>query len=89
MNYPNAKKHSAPKTDVAFKFKLCYQEFPGFDALLQQKITQHGFPNKKANVDPGDIFNEVADMNLKEEVRSCQHFIVDSELEQVRHKVFY
>ena len=25
-----AKKHSAPKPDVAFKCNLCYQEFPGF-----------------------------------------------------------
>ena len=28
-----AKKHSAPKPDVNFKCKLCYQEFPGFLAL--------------------------------------------------------
>ena len=28
------------------------------------------------------------DANLKEELRSCQHFLVDSELERAEHKVF-
>ena len=30
LNYHIAKKHSAPKPDVTFKCKICYQEFPGF-----------------------------------------------------------
>ena len=33
LNYHIAKKHSAPKPDVTFKCKLCFQEFPGFHAL--------------------------------------------------------
>ena len=41
MFYHIAKKHSAPKLDVNFKCKLCYQEFPGFYALRQQRNTQH------------------------------------------------
>ena len=41
-----------------------------------------------ADVDPDDIINEVGDTNLKEELRSCQHSLVDCELERVRHKVF-
>ena len=31
--YHVAKKHSAPKPDVTFKCKLCFQELPGFYAL--------------------------------------------------------
>ena len=42
LNYHFAKKHSAPKLDVTSKCKLCYQEFPGFYALRQHRITQHG-----------------------------------------------
>ena len=42
LNYHIAKKHSAPKPDVTFKCKLCYQEFPGFYALRQHRNTQHG-----------------------------------------------
>ena len=34
------------------------------------------------------MINEVDDANLKEELRSCQHLLVDSELERARHKVF-
>ena len=33
LNYHIAKKQSAPKPDITFKCKLCFQEFPGFYAL--------------------------------------------------------
>ena len=82
------KKTQRPKSVVTFKCKLCYQEFPGFYALRQHKITKHGFPIETTIVDPDDIINEVDDRSLKEELRSCQHFLLDSELERVRHKVF-
>ena len=42
LNYHIAKKHGAPKLDVTFKCKLCYQEFPGFYSLRQHRNTQHG-----------------------------------------------
>ena len=41
LNYHIAKKHSAPKLDVTFKCKLCYQDFPGVYALRQYRNTQH------------------------------------------------
>ena len=28
LNYQKAKKHSAPKPEITFKSKLCYEEFP-------------------------------------------------------------
>ena len=67
---------------------MFYQEFPGFHALRQLKNTQSGFPIKIALVELDDIFNEVDDPSLKEELRSCQFNLVDSDLERVRHKVF-
>ena len=78
------KKQNASKPAASFKCKLCYKEFPGIYALRQNKSTQHGFSIKTANVDPDDIMNEVDDTNPKEELRSCQHFLVISELEGVR-----
>ena len=39
---------------------------------------------KTAKLDRDDIINEVDDADLEEELRSCQHFLVDYEL----HKVF-
>ena len=90
MNYQIGKKHSAPKLDVTFKFKLCYQEFPGFYALRQQKNTQHGIQigSGTRDVIVEHIVEDVEDHSLREELRPCQHFLVDSELERARHKVF-
>ena len=83
-----AQKHSASKLDVAFKCKHCYQEFLEFYALRQHKSAQHGFLFKTANVRSDNKTNEVDDANLKEELRQCQHFLGDSQLERARYKVF-
>ena len=89
LNYHIAKEHSAPKLDVTFKCKLCYQEFPGFYALRQRATTQHWMEIKSGTRD-GDvehIVGDVEDQRLKEELRSCQQILMDSELERARHKV--
>ena len=39
-------------------------------------------------VDVEHIVRDVDDHSLREELRSCQHSLVDSELERARHKVF-
>ena len=90
LNYHIAKKYSAPKPDVSFKFKLCFQEFPGFYALRQHRNTQHGMQmgSRTRDVDVEHMVGDVEDHRLREELRSCQHFLVDSELERTRHKVF-
>ena len=89
LNYHIAKKHSAPKPDITFKCKLCFQEFPGFYALRQHRNTQHGMQIRSGtrNVDVAHIVGDVEDHRLGEELRTCQHFLVDSELERTRHKV--
>ena len=90
LNYHIAKKHSAPKPDVTFKCKLCCRNFPGFYALRRNRNTQHGMQigSGSRNVDVDYIVGDVEDQSLREELRSCQHFLVDSELERARHKVF-
>ena len=40
------------------------------------------------NVDVELIVGDVEDPRLREGLRSCQHFSLDSELERARHKVF-
>ena len=40
------------------------------------------------NVDVEHIVGDVEDHRLREEMRSCQRFLVDSELEWARHNVF-
>ena len=90
LNYHIAKKHSAPKPDVTFKCKLCYREYPRFYALRQHRNTQHGkqIGSETRDVDVEHIVGDVEDHSLREELRSCQHFLADSELERARHKVF-
>ena len=88
LSYHNAQKHSAPKPNVTSRCEICYQEFPGFYVLRQHKNTHNGFPIRTANVDLDNILNEVDDANFKEELLSCQQFLVNSELERARHKVF-
>ena len=40
------------------------------------------------NVNAEHKVGDVEDHSLREELRSCQHFLVDSELERARHKLF-
>ena len=89
LNYHIAKKHSAPKTDVPFKCKLCHQHFPGFYALGQHRNTQHRLQigSRTRDLDEEHIVGDVEDHRLREKLRSCQQFLVDSELERERHKV--
>ena len=90
LNYKTAKKPSAPKPDITFKCKLCNQEFPGFYALREHRNTQHGMQigSGTSDVNVEHILGDVEDNNLREELRSCQQFLVDSELGRARHKVF-
>ena len=71
------------------KCKLCYQEFPGFYALRHHRNTQHGKQIGSATrvVAVEHIGGDVQDQRLREHLRSCQNFLVDSELERARHKV--
>ena len=82
-------KHSASNFHITFKCKLCYKEYLGFYAFRQRKNTQRSCPIKSTYVETDDIINEVDDTNLKQELRSCQHFLVDSELEIARHKILF
>ena len=90
LNYFIAKRHSAPKTDVTVKCNLCYQEFPGFYALRQQRNTQHGMQigSKAREVDVEHKVEDFEDHSLREDLRSCQNFLFDSELERARERVF-
>ena len=90
LNYHIAKKHSARKPDVTFKCKLCCQELPGFYASRQHRNTQHGLQigSRTRNVNLEHRVGGVQDHSLRKELRSCQHFFVDSELERPRNKVF-
>ena len=88
--YHIAKQHSVARPSKTYKCKLCHTEFPGFYALRQHKNTQHGtqIGFGASNVDLEDIVGDVDDQSLREELQSCRHFLVDSEIQKGRHRVF-
>ena len=97
LKYHIAKQNSAAGLSKAYKFKLCYAEFPGFYALRQHKNTQHGtqIGFGASNIDMEDIVGDVNDQSLREELQSCGHFLeytleytYDSEIQKRRYSVF-
>ena len=90
LNYHIAIQHSAAGPSKTYKCNLCYAEFPGFYALCQHKNTQHGqqIGFGASNIDVEDIMGDVDDQGLREELHSCKHFLVDSEIQKRRHSVF-
>ena len=56
----------------------------------QHKNTQHGkqIGFGASNIDVEDIVGDVDDQSLREELHSCKHFLVDSEIQKGRHSVF-
>ena len=73
LYYHIAKKHSAPKPDVTFKCKLCYEEFPEFYSLRQPRNTQQGTQTglRASNIEVVEIVGVVDDQRLREDLESC------------------
>ena len=90
LNYHIAKKHSAAGSKNSHTCKECHAEFPGFYALRQHKNTQHRtqFGLGASNIDVENTVGGVDDQSLREELQSCRHFLVDSEIQKGRHSVF-
>ena len=81
LNYHIAKKQATPRVEITHSCKICLRDFSGFYALRQHKTSEHGIQMNLAEFDVNNLL-EVDDANLKEELRACQHFLVDSELER-------
>ena len=90
LNYHIVKQLSAAGPSKTYKCKLCHAEFPGFYTLRQHKEAQHGtqIGFGASNIDVEDIVGDVDDQSLREELQSCRHFLVDSEIQKGRHSVF-
>ena len=87
LNCHIAKKHATPPLKNAHKCKICFKEFSGFYALRQHKRSKHGLQMKSAELDVSNLLED-DDGDLTEELQPCQRFLVDSELEKGRHRVF-
>ena len=87
LNYHIAKKHGASKLAIAHICMICKEKFTGFYALRQHKSQVHG-QSFKTSDGSSPLLDAIDDYNLKEELRACQHFLVDSQLEKGRQRVF-
>ena len=81
------KKLSTPWEKITRKCKICLKEFPGFYALRQHKRQEQGVQMKSFEFDVINLIED-GDAHLREELQACQHFLVGSELEKGRHRVF-
>ena len=86
-NYHIAKKHATPRVKITHKCRTCFKEFSGFYALRQHKTDEHGIQMKSAEFDVNNLHKD-DDADPKDESQACQHFLVYSELEKRRHRVF-
>ena len=74
-------------SNVNFVIKS-FQDFTLYGNIETQHGMQIGSGTRDVGVDMEHIVGDVEDHSLREELRSCQHFLVDSELERARHNVF-
>ena len=93
MNDHTVKKHAQPSSKQSTVFHACEQEFPSYYSLQQHRTKEHEAKQRKPSntvVDLNKIVEEEVEdeEKLKEELSACQHFLVDTEMENGRHKVF-
>ena len=93
MSYHMAKKHAQPSSKQSTVFSSCEQEFSSYYSLQQHRRKEHGAKQRKPSDTVANLNKIVEDEGedgekLKEELSACQHFLVDTEMENGRHKVF-
>ena len=88
------KKHAQPSSKTSTVCPSCKKEFPSYYSSLQQHRRKGlGTKQRKPSDTVADLNKIVeeereVDEKLKEELSACQHFLVDTEMENGRHKVF-
>ena len=93
MNYHMAKKHAPSRSKKSTICSSCEQEFPSYYSLQHHRRKEHGAKQRKPKDTVADLSKIVEeegedDKKLKEKLNACQHFLVDTKMENGRHKVF-
>ena len=93
MNYHMAKKHAPSISKKSTVCSSCEQEFSSYYSLQQHRRKEHGAKQRKPSDTVADLNKIVEEEGedgekLKEELSACQHFLVNTEMENGRHKVF-
>ncbi|XP_063712085.1 transcriptional repressor CTCF-like [Symsagittifera roscoffensis] len=74
------------------KYPSCDQEFPSHYSLQQHRRKEHGAKRRKPSDTVANLNKIVEEEGedgekLKDELSACQHFLVDTEMENGRHKI--
>ena len=90
LNNHIAKKHSAAGPKNNHTCKECSIEFPSFYSLRPHKQRYYAAETTPSGekVDMQSLADAEDDKSLEEELQSCRHFLVDSEIQKGRHSVF-
>ena len=90
LNYHIAKKHRAAGSKNNHMCKDCSIEFPSFYSLRHHKQRYHPAETASSGEKAGmqSFADARNDKSLEEELQSCRHFLVDSEIQKGRHSVF-
>ena len=90
MNCHLANKHTKAAARAVDKCKMCDKGFHSFYWLREQKRKDQGAQRGSGaqNVDVTQLMGDADDNSLKWELGTCKHFLVDSETENGRHRVY-
>ena len=93
MNYHVAKKHAPLSSKQSTVCASYEKEFPSFYSLEQHRRKKHGAKPRKPSDTMPDLNKIVeegreAGEKFEEEFSACQYFLVDTDMENGRHKVF-
>ena len=90
LNYHIAKKRSASQPKVTHDCQECGESFPSFYSLRQHKIQHKNLKNKEEQVLTLQSLKKdiLKNKNLQDEIQSGKYFLVDSEFNKARLKVF-
>ena len=93
MDYHVAKKHAQPSSKKSSVCPSCEQEFPSYYSLQQHQRKENGTKQRTPSDTVAGVNKIVEEEGedgekLKEKLSAFQHFLVDTEIENGRHKVF-
>ena len=84
------KNHSKANARSVHEFKRCDKDFHSFQLLREHKWKEHAAQrcSRAQNIDVTQLLEDVDDNILKEKLKTCIYFLVDSEMKNGRHRVF-
>ena len=85
MNYQISKNHSNAHVRVVHEFKNVTKFFTPFTVCENDHDAERS--SEAQNVDVAHVMGDTDDNSLKEEKETCKHFLVNSQMENGRHRV--